>query len=86
MGDAIELIFDSVVNFLFAVTMHVAPKRRNSIQIFSSLVVDQIMTIAAADDHGIFAQPFLHLRERMPEIAMVQLLELVVIEPSCQSL
>src|SRR4026208_277502 len=79
MGDALELIFDGVVNFLFAVTVHITPERRNAIQIFSPVVVDQIMPIAAADDQRIFAQPFLHLRERMPNIAVIQPFEFVVI-------
>src|SRR4026208_1245082 len=79
MGDALELIFDGVVNFLFAVPVHITPEARNAIQIFSPVVVDQIMPLAAADDHGIFPQPFLHLRERMPNIAVIQPFEFVVI-------
>jgi hypothetical protein len=31
------------------------------------------MAIGAADDHWILAHPFLHLRERMPEMSVVDL-------------
>ena len=37
------------------------------------------MAVAAADDDGILGHPFQHLRERVPEISMVELLELLVL-------
>ena len=73
MGDLFELLADRVVEFLLAVTVHVAPQRGNPVEIFSSMHVDQVIAVAAADDAGLFAHPFLHLRERMPEIRVVQL-------------
>ena len=52
MGDAIELRFDRVVNFLLAMAMHVAPQRRHPVEILAPVDIDKIMAIALADDQG----------------------------------
>ena len=41
------------------------------------------MPFALADNARLLIKPFLHLRERMPEVAMIQLLEVVVVLSHC---
>src|SRR5918992_1867520 len=78
MGNTVELLFDRVIKFFLAMAVDIAPERRNTVQVLSPLDIYQLMTVGPADDAWLFAQPFLHLRERVPEITMVDLLQLVV--------
>ena len=79
MGNPLELRADRVVELFFAMAVNVAPERRHPVQILSSLHIDQEIAVAAADNARLFAHPFLHLRERVPKIAMVELFQFVVI-------
>ena len=73
MRQAIDLVLKRVVQLFLAMAVNIAPQRRNTVQIFPTMIVDQIMAVAAADDHRVLAHPFLHLREWMPKIGVVEL-------------
>jgi hypothetical protein len=51
--------------------MYVAPKGGDSIKIFLSSMVNEVVAFSTSDDDGIFHQPFLHLREGVPQVRMV---------------
>src|SRR6185295_15647006 len=77
MRQAIHLFLERIVQFFLAMAMDIAPQRGHAVQIFPAMIVDQVMTVSAADNHRVFAHPFLHLRERMPEVSMVKPFQLV---------
>src|SRR5262245_63034100 len=79
MREAVDLLLDGVIQLLLPVAVDVAPKRRNAVEIFSSRVIHQIVTIGPADDDGILFHPLLHLRKRMPQVVMIDLLQSLVI-------
>src|SRR4029077_16270331 len=57
----------------------IAPKRRNTIQILSTVHIKKIMALAPADDDGLFTHPFLHLGKRVPEVSMIQPCEFFIV-------
>ena len=80
MGDAVKLRFDCIVEFFFTMSVNVAPKRGNAVQILLAVNIDEVMTVALADDARLFIHPFLHLGEWMPEVIVIQLLKLIVVK------
>src|SRR5262245_840486 len=56
-----------------AVAVHVAPQRRHAVQVAAALCVDEPAALGLGDDERLLAQPVGHLREGMPEVAMVPL-------------
>src|SRR5258708_36642475 len=79
MGHPLEPRAERVGELFFAMALNAAPKRRHPVQIPSSLHVDQKIAVGAADNARLFTHPFLHLRERVPKITMVELFQFVVI-------
>jgi hypothetical protein len=73
MGHALELTPNRVIECLFSMAVNVAPKRRHPVQILPPVYVDQKIAGRAADNTRLLAKPILHLGERMPEIAMIEL-------------
>ena len=73
MGHALELSPNRVIERLFSMAVNVAPKRRHPVQILLPVYVDQKIAGRAADNTRLLAKPILHLGERMPEIAMIEL-------------
>ena len=71
VGDATELGHDGRVDLRDAVAVHVAPERRDAVEIAAPQRVDEVDSVAGVDDHRILAEPVLHLREGMPEVAVV---------------
>jgi hypothetical protein len=69
--DAVKLGFDSLIDFLPAMTMNIAPKRRHTVQIFSSMHINKVVALAVRDDAGLLPHPLLHLSERMPKITVI---------------
>ena len=57
--------------------VEIDPNGRGAIQIFFSLRINEIGTLAALDDQRLLLLPLLHLGKRMPEIAMVPVLQLL---------
>ena len=77
MSDLLQLGCDGRVNLRHSVTMHVAPQRRNAIEITVPGGIDQIEAFAALDDWSVFVDPCRHRSERMPDVIVVPLTQLV---------
>ena len=71
MGDPFELGSDRVIKFFDPMAVNVAPERRNAVQIFPPVNIDEVMTVAPADNAWVVGHPFLHLGERVPEVSVV---------------
>src|SRR5262249_6414479 len=54
-----------------AVSVHVAPQRRHAVQVAPALRVDEPAALRLGDDERLLPQPVGHLREGVPEVAMV---------------
>ena len=80
MRNTLQLQPDGIIDFFFPVPMNVAPERGHAVQVLSSLHVDQVVALAARNDTWLFPHPFLHLRERMPEVSVVELFKSFVVQ------
>ena len=69
MRDPVELILDGLCNLRVLMTMEIRPDRGIRIDILAPVHVPQ--NCDRLNDDGLFSHPVLHLRERMPEVAMV---------------
>ena len=78
MRHALELSANRIVELFLSMAVNVAPKRRHPVQILPPVYIDQKIALGAADDTRLLPQPILHLRERMPEIAMIEFFQLIV--------
>lgn len=72
MRDSIELLAQSKVDFWHAMPMHVAPQRRDTIEVTTTIRVDQLEAFGGGDDRGVIGDEFTHLAERMPDVSVVQ--------------
>ena len=61
-------------------SMDIAPKRRNAVQILPTVHIDEIMAVALADDARLLTHPLLHLGKGMPKESMVEPFKVVVRE------
>jgi hypothetical protein len=71
MSDAIQLIADRSVDLRNAVTVDVAPQRRNAVQITATRLVDQLETLGRYDHRCRLATVRLHRSEGMPDVTVV---------------
>ena len=70
--DPLELVVHGLVDQRVAVPMDVAPQRRNAIEIPLAVDVDQLETVASADDGKTLIPPRLHRREGMPQVLAIK--------------
>jgi penicillin-binding protein 1A len=70
--DAIELGPDGGVDRGVAMAVDVAPERRDAVEIAPALAVDQVVALRCRDHQRIGREPLLHLRERVPEMGVIQ--------------
>ena len=54
-----------------AMPVHVAPEGRHAVQVAPSAGVDQRAPLGLRDDERLLGEPVRHLRERVPEMAVV---------------
>ena len=71
MGDGVELRLHRLVDPRMAMAVHVAPQRRDAVDVAAAVGVDQVGALAALDDQRVLLLPALLLRERMPEVTAV---------------
>ncbi len=77
MRDFFQLPRDRGVDGRVVVAVQVGPDRGVGIEIFPAARVLQDRPVAARDDDRFTFQPVAHLRERMPEVMVVELGESV---------
>ena len=75
MGDPLRLLGNRAGQRGMRMPVHVAPQRRHSVEVAPAFAVDQIIAFAPDDDDRLFRKPVLHLRKRMPDVAVVPLLQ-----------
>jgi hypothetical protein len=80
MGNLIQLRLDCLVQLISSMSMDIAPKRRNSIEIPSTMHIDEIMTVGVADNARLLTHPLLHLGKGVPNVSMVEPFKFVVRE------
>jgi hypothetical protein len=69
--DAIHLRAQCRVERRMAVPVHVAPERRDAVQVAPSVGIDEPAATALDDHERIVGEPFPHLGERVPEVRPV---------------
>jgi hypothetical protein len=72
MRDAIELVADGAVDRRMAMAVDVAPQRRRAVDVALAVLGDQVGALGAVDHQRLLLDPALLLRERMPEVLVVQ--------------
>ena len=77
--NAVYLTLQRVVQLLLAVAVNVAPKRRDTIDILSSLNVVQITPFSAVNDARILPHPLLHLCEGVPKVGVIKAFKFFVV-------
>jgi hypothetical protein len=70
--DLRELVAHRGVDPRMSVPVHVAPQRRDAIDVAVAIDVDQVGALATFDDQRVLAHPAALLRERMPEVGAVR--------------
>jgi hypothetical protein len=73
VGDTVDLIVERLVDQRVAVPVHVAPQRRDAVDVATAVGVDQVGALGAGDHQGSLGAPVALLGERVPEVAMVEL-------------
>ena len=73
VGDAVELVADRLVDQRVAVAVDVAPQRRDAVEIAAPVGVDQLVPSAASIISGSSRDPVALLRERVPEVVVIEL-------------
>jgi hypothetical protein len=57
--------------------VEVGPDGRIGIQVLAPVGITQHRPVSGHDYNGLTLEPFLHLRERMPDVAMIELGQLI---------
>ena len=70
--DPVELRAHGGVDGRVAVAVHVAPQRRDPVEVAPAVLVDQLVALGGGDDQRLGREPVAHLRERVPEEAPVE--------------
>ena len=73
MGDALELAAEGGVDFGMPVAVQVGPDGGVGIQVAAAVNIREPGALAGGDDDGFRAEPVAHLRERMPDVAVIKL-------------
>ena len=71
VGDPVELIADGPIDLGNPVPVHVAPQRRDAVEIASARGVDQLEALGSLDDRGLLAGMHPHGSEGMPHLVGV---------------
>jgi hypothetical protein len=71
--DPVELCPDRRVDPRVAMPVHVAPQRRDAVDIAAAVGVEEVGALSLADHDRVLADPVPHLRERVPEVVVIQL-------------
>ena len=69
--DPVALRLERLVELALAVAVHVAPQRRDAVEVAPAVGVDQVVALAALDDQRRLGEPVAHLGERMPEVLVI---------------
>jgi hypothetical protein len=72
MGDAIELRAHRLIDCRVTVAVHVAPQRRDAVQIAPPVGVNQLATLGRLDHQRLLRHPVALLRERVPEVIVIE--------------
>ena len=72
VGDFFKLPRDRGIDGWMTVAMQIGPNGGIRIQIFPALGIDQGRALPAGNDNRFAPQPIAHLRERMPQILLIQ--------------
>ena len=76
MADFLELVLNRFVENRVPVAVDVHPERGNSIQVSSSLKINEVRPLSSLDNERDFLLPFFHLGKRVPQILAVPISEL----------
>ncbi len=79
MSDAVKLVADGEIELGNPMPVNVAPQRRDAIEVFSAVQVDQETASRFGDDQRSFGGIGLHGREGMPYVVAVPLFELFTV-------
>ena len=60
--------------------VHVAPQRRDAVDVFAAVQVDEDTAACCADDQRLLGDMLVHGREGMPDVVAVPLFELTAVE------
>ncbi len=81
--DLVELIPNRVIDLANAMPVNVAPQRRDAVQIAPAVRIDQMNPLTRDDHQRLRFQPQLHRRKRMPDVAAIELAEMVGLIGHC---
>ena len=73
MGDFAELTLDGRVDFRMAVAVQIGPDGGIGVQVFVAFCVAQGCALSVNNNNRLPLEPVAHLRERVPEILLIQL-------------
>ena len=77
MGNVPQLLVDGGVEFRMVVAVQIGPDGGIGIEIFAAMNIFDDCAFAADDDNWFGLEPIAHLREGMPDEAVIELGELV---------
>ncbi len=77
VGDFPELAADGGVDFRMLVAVKICPDRRVAVEVFAAVDVAKDGAASRGDDDGLAFEPVAHLGERVPEVLMIELGELM---------
>jgi hypothetical protein len=72
MCDPTELLGDGLVDLWDPMAMYGHPQGGNTVQIPPAFCVDELEALGALDDQRLAIEPVLHLRERMPQMSVIE--------------
>jgi hypothetical protein len=71
VSDLVELVLDRDVDHRVPVAVHVAPQRRDAVDVAAALGIEQVDAVGALDRRRVLVLPAALLGERMPDEAAV---------------
>src|SRR5437899_9116715 len=76
VGYLVQLISDRLIELRNPMAVNVAPQRRNPIDVFPAVKIDQHAPPGALNDNGPLPRIGLHRRKRVPHVIPIPLFEL----------
>src|SRR5438034_8395376 len=76
VGYLVQLISDRLIELRNPMAVNVAPQRRNPVDVFPAVKIDQHAPLSALDDNGQLPRIVLHRSKRMPDVLPIPLFEL----------
>ena len=73
VGDAIELVAQRLVDQRMSMAVHVAPQRGVAIDVAPPVLVDEVGALGVVDHDRVLGAPITLLRERVPEVPVIEL-------------